>query len=104
MNKREIIHEVAGGSGLTLPQTTEIVETVFKLIADELSDGREVQIHGLGNFSFTDRKASRGRNPKTGEEIAIAARRGVKFKPFKTIRDSLNPQRMVPRQPARKRA
>ena len=66
------------------------VNAVFSTIADALADGETVTIAGFGTFSTKSRPARQGRNPRTGETIAIAASTAPSFKAGKTLRDAVN--------------
>jgi len=66
---------------LTKPDAKEVVEQFFEEIRFALEDGQHVKLSGFGNFSLRDKPQRPGRNPKTGEEIPVAARRVVTFKP-----------------------
>jgi DNA-binding protein HU-beta len=66
------------------------VESVFETIAGELGRGSEVRLVGFGTFSVTQRKASQGRNPRTGEPIQIPATKQPKFKAGKGLKESVN--------------
>jgi integration host factor beta subunit len=90
MTKAELIESVA--SKVDLPRATaeRAVNTMFEDIIGALKQGDKVNISGFGTFSIATRKARVGRNPKTGESIEISASRAAKFKPGKTLKDSLN--------------
>jgi integration host factor subunit alpha len=66
------------------------VETVFELIKDKLAQGEKVKISGFGNFVVKEKRSRRGRNPQTGEEISITARRVLTFKSSQVLRKALN--------------
>lgn len=66
---------------LTKPDAKEIVEQFFEEIRYALESGQHVKLSGFGNFTLRDKPQRPGRNPKTGEEIPVAARRVVTFKP-----------------------
>jgi len=90
MTKAELIDSIA--SKIELPKATaeRVVTLIFDDIVASLKGGDKVHISGFGTFQVSDRKARTGRNPKTGEMIQIAASRSAKFKPGKTLKDSLN--------------
>ncbi|RVU02345.1 HU family DNA-binding protein [Novosphingobium umbonatum] len=90
MNKNELIGVVADASGLTRTDAAKAVEGVFNAITDALKSGDEVRLVGFGTFSVTRRKASTGRNPRTGEPLSIAASAQPKFKAGKNLKDSVN--------------
>jgi DNA-binding protein HU-beta len=85
MNKRDLIQQVAEDAGLTHAEATKAVESVLRAISRTLKKGDEVRIVGFGTFSVTNRKASTGRNPRTGEPLKIKASRQAKFKAGKLL-------------------
>ena len=90
MNKQELIGQVADHSGLTRGDAMKAVEAVFDVISAALKKGDEVRLVGFGTFSVSKRKASTGRNPRTGEPMTIKASSQPKFKPGKLLKDSVN--------------
>ena len=90
MNKAELIDAVSVDSGLGKSEASNAVECVFKTIETQLRLGNSVSVVGFGQFSVSDRAARTGRNPRTGEEIAIAASRAPKFKAGKQLKDAVN--------------
>ena len=90
MNKNDLISAVAGGSGLTKADASKAVDAVFDAITAALKDGDEVRLVGFGTFNVSERAASEGRNPRTGEKIAIPASRQVKFSVGKGLKEALN--------------
>ncbi len=90
MNKNELIAAVAEASGLSRSDATRAVESVFDTITGALSQGDEVRLVGFGTFTVAKRKASTGRNPRTGEPMSIKASSQPKFKPGKGLKDSVN--------------
>ena len=90
MNKQELIGHVADRSGLTRNDATRAVETMLEVITSTLKRGDEVRLVGFGNFSVTRRKASTGRNPRTGEPMQIKESTQPKFKAGKGLKDSVN--------------
>lgn len=90
MNKNELIGAVAESSGLSRSDATKAVESVFDTITATLAKGGEVRLVGFGTFSVARRKASTGRNPRTGAPMKIAASTQPKFKAGKVLKDSVN--------------
>ena len=90
MNKNELIGAVASSAGISKTQASDAVEAVFGSISSELSSGGEVRLAGFGTFMVANRKATTGRNPRTGETIQIAASKQPKFRPGKGLKDSVN--------------
>ena len=90
MNKNELIGAVADSSGLSRADASKAVESVFEIISSSLSKGDEVRLVNFGTFSVAKRKASTGRNPRTGEPMTIKASSQPKFKAGKALKDSVN--------------
>ncbi|WP_119307551.1 HU family DNA-binding protein [Cohaesibacter haloalkalitolerans] len=90
MNKNELISAVAEKADLTKAQAGEAVDALFDIISDTLKSGDEVRIIGFGNFSVTERAATEGRNPRTGDTIQIPASKTPKFKAGKGLKDAVN--------------
>lgn len=90
MNKQDLIGAVAESSGLSKSDASKAVEGVFDAITSSLKKGDEVRLVGFGTFSVSQRKASTGRNPRTGETMTIKASAQPKFKAGKGLKDSVN--------------
>ncbi|MGB0694710.1 MAG: HU family DNA-binding protein [Rhodospirillaceae bacterium] len=90
MNKNDLIAAVAESSGLSKTDATKAVDGVFAAITDALKAGEEVRLVGFGTFAVSERAASEGRNPRTGEKITIAASKQPKFKAGKGLKDAVN--------------
>ena len=90
MNKNDLIGAVADASGLSKTQASSAVESVFDAISGALKKGGEVRLVGFGTFAVSKRKASTGRNPRTGETMTIAASNQPKFKAGKALKDAVN--------------
>ncbi len=90
MNKNDLIGAVAETSGLGRAEATKAVEGVFDTITDSLKKGEDVRLVGFGTFTVAKRKASTGRNPRTGEPMEIKASSQPKFKAGKGLKDSVN--------------
>ena len=90
MNKQELIGQVADTTGLGRADAVKAVEAVFDSIGAALKRGDEVRLVGFGTFSCSRRKASTGRNPRTGEPMQINESTQPKFKPGKGLKDSVN--------------
>ncbi len=85
MNKGDLIDAIAKGASITKAQGQEALETVTKSITSALKKGDKVTLVGFGTFSVTKRAARMGRNPQTGKEIKIAAKKVAKFKAGKEL-------------------
>ncbi|MFQ5785212.1 MAG: HU family DNA-binding protein [Alphaproteobacteria bacterium] len=90
MNKNDLIAKVADTAGLSKTDASKAVDGVFDSITTSLAGGNEVRLVGFGTFSVAHRAASRGRNPRTGEPIQIAASKQPKFKAGKALKESVN--------------
>jgi DNA-binding protein HU-beta len=90
MNKNELIGTVADASGLTRTDAGKGVDGVFDAITGALKKGDEVRLVGFGTFSVAKRKASTGRNPRTGEAMQIKASAQPKFKAGQGLKDAVN--------------
>src|SRR5919205_2922018 len=91
MTKADIVENVYEKvGGFSKKEAAEIVETVFDTIKETLERGEKIKISGFGNFVVRDKNARVGRNPQTGEEITISARRVLTFKPSQVLKNALN--------------
>jgi DNA-binding protein HU-beta len=90
MNKQDLVSAVADASGLTKADASKAVEGVFDTITSALKKGDEVRLVGFGTFSVSKRKASTGRNPRTGAPMEIKASVQPKFKAGKGLKDAVN--------------
>ena len=90
MNKQELIGSVAETTGLSRSDASRAVEGVFDAITAALKRGDEVRLVGFGTFCTSKRKASTGRNPRTGEPMQIKESTQPKFKAGKGLKDSVN--------------
>jgi len=90
MNKNDLIADVAERTGMSKAGASQSVEAIIEAVTDALKSGQEVKIIGFGNFAVTQRAASKGRNPRTGEEIDIPASKSPKFRAGKGLRDAVN--------------
>jgi DNA-binding protein HU-beta len=93
MNKNDLIDSLVEGHDLTRSFARDLVESVFRSIADAAQNGEEVSIFGFGKFRVTERGARKGRNPQTGEAIKIAASKRLKFEPARAVKTALNSKR-----------
>jgi DNA-binding protein HU-beta len=90
MNKQELIATVADATGLGRSDASRAVEGVFDAITSALKRGDEVRLVGFGTFSCSKRKASTGRNPRTGEPMQIKESTQPKFRAGKGLKDSVS--------------
>ncbi len=90
MNKSDLIDNIRTNAGITEKQAHLALQAVETSITKALANGDTVQMVGFGSFSTAERKARKGRNPKTGEAIEIPAKTAVKFKAGKLLNDAIN--------------
>ena len=90
MNKNDLVSAVAQQTGLSKADATKAVDGVFDSITSALQRGQEVRVVGFGTFSVASRKATTGRNPRTGATIQIPASKQPKFKAGKGLKQAVN--------------
>ena len=90
MNKNDPIAAVADGADLKKDSAAKAVDCIFETITSALKSGDDVRLVGFGTFSVSDRAASEGRNPRTGEKIQIPASKQPKFKAGKGLKEAVN--------------
>jgi len=90
MNKADLVSAVATTTGLSKADATKAIDGVFDAITGALKSGDDVRLVGFGNFSVNARAATQGRNPRTGEAIAIAASKQPKFSAGKGLKEAVN--------------
>ena len=90
MNKTELIDAIAQSADMTKADAGKALNGMMNAIYEALSSGDSVTLIGFGTFSASERAARTGRNPSTGKEIKIAAKKVVKFKPGKAFSDAVN--------------
>lgn len=90
MNKSDLIDAIASGAELSKAQASRVLDTLVETISKTLSKGDQVTVAGFGTFSVRSRAARTGRNPQTGEAIAIKASKVPGFKAGKALKDAVN--------------
>ena len=90
MNKNDLVASVANDSGFSKADAAKAVDSVFDTISKALSGGAAIRLVGFGTFSVSQRRASEGRNPRTGEKIQIPASKQPKFKAGKALKNAVN--------------
>jgi|TARA_R110002050_G_scaffold85747_9_gene182929 DNA-binding protein HU-beta len=85
MNKQELVSAMAEKSGLTKADSDKLLKAFEETLKETLGKGESIQLIGFGTFSVSERSARTGRNPQTGKEIQIAAKKVVKFKAGKAL-------------------
>lgn len=87
MTKEELIAKIAGDSKITKVQARAALESLMDAVKKTLKKGSKISLVGFGTFSISKRKARIGRNPQTGKEIKIAAKKVARFKAGKALAD-----------------
>lgn len=87
MNKSELIEAIAARKNLSIVQADKIVNTIFDSMADALVAGDRIEIRGFGSFEIRDYQRYTGRNPKTGEEVAVKPKKSPFFKVGKDLKE-----------------
>ena len=90
MTKADIVEKIYDKVGFSKKESAELVEMVFDIIKSTLEKGDKIKIAGFGNFVVKEKADRRGRNPQTGEEITISARKILTFKPSQVLKASIN--------------
>lgn len=90
MTKADIVEKVYQKIGFSKKEASELVELVFGSLKDTLCKGDKVKISGFGNFVVREKKERIGRNPQTGNQIKISARRVLTFRPSQVLKAVLN--------------
>ena len=89
LTKADIADRLFNEVGLNKREAKEFVDAYFEIIRQALENGENVKLSGFGNFQLREKNQRPGRNPKTGEEIPISARRVVTFRPGQKLRASV---------------
>ena len=86
LTKAEMAESLFNELGLNKREARELVDTFFEDMRNALASGEQIKLSGFGNFDLRDKNQRPGRNPKTGEEIPITARRVVTFRPGQKLK------------------
>ncbi|TYB30578.1 MAG: HU family DNA-binding protein [Candidatus Mcinerneyibacterium aminivorans] len=90
MRKDDFITKIAEKNDMTKKKAKEVFDCIFEEIANVLDDDDKLTVRNFGTFKVSHRSARKGRNPQTGEEIQIPARKVAKFKASKSLKEYLN--------------
>ena len=90
MNKNELVSCMASATGLTKTDSAKALDAFITSVTKSLKSGKEVRLVGFGTFGVSKRAATTGRNPRTGAAIRIPARKVAKFKPGKSLQETVN--------------
>ena len=100
MNKNDLVLALASEYEFSKAHAQELVDFVLGSITSSVQNGEEVALHGFGRFKITERAARKGRNPRTGEAVKIAASKRVKFEAAKAFKERVNKKRRAARKVA----
>lgn len=95
MNKAELVAALAQAQGITKTQAGQNVDALLAVVSAELASGKTVQLIGFGSFNVVNTKARKGRNPRTGEVLKIAAAKKVRFNISSKLRSDVNIKKVV---------
>lgn len=90
MKKKDLVESISKQCDISKTTASDAIDIIFQSITDALNNDEKVDIKGFGSFNISDRKARKGRNPHTGEEIEIKASRVPTFKASKSLKDYCN--------------
>lgn len=90
MNKAQLVDALAKAQNITKTQASENINAFLSAVSGELATGTSVQLIGFGSFNVVSKKARKGRNPRTGEVLKIAASKKVRFNASTKLRVSVN--------------
>lgn len=90
MTKAQVVEHLFEKIGFSKKDSSDVVEMILETIKEALIKGENVKISGFGNFVVKEKKARRGRNPQTGDDLTISARRVLTFKPSQVLKSAIN--------------
>ena len=90
MKKKDLVESISKQCDISKTTASDAIDIIFQSITDAINNDEKVDIKGFGSFNISDRKARKGRNPHTGEEIEIKASRVPTFKASKALKDYCN--------------
>ena len=90
MNKQELIEQIAKEADITKAAAAKVIDAFTDRVTAALKGGDTVTLIGFGTFTVSERAARTGRNPQTGKELKISARKAPGFRPGKALKDALN--------------
>ena len=89
LTKSDIVEDLNNEIGLNKREAKELVDSLFDNIKNKLESGEEVKLSGFGNFQLKDKSPRPGRNPRTGEDVEISARKAVTFKSGQKLKEAV---------------
>jgi len=97
MTKVDIVENIDEKVGFSKKEVAKIVEYIFDIIKETLIKEDKIKISGFGNFVVRKKRSRRGRNPQTGNDIEISARRILTFKPSQVLKGDINTKEKLER-------
>ena len=89
MRKNDLIEVVSKKTGLKKAEATQVIETIFNSVIEAVARGTDVRLVGFGTFTFAERIARQGRNPRTGAALKIPAMKIPRFRPGKVFKEAV---------------
>jgi len=96
VTKVDIVENIYEKVGFSKKEVAKIVESIFDIIKESLQQEEKIKISGFGNFVVRKKRARRGRNPQTGDDIEITSRRILTFKPSQVLKAVINHEEIPP--------
>lgn len=90
MNKQDLVSSIADRCGMSKADVGKVVDATLDTITKALKKNDDLRLVGFGTFTVSSRRATEGRNPRTGQPIRIPAKKQAKFRPGKKLNDELN--------------
>jgi nucleoid DNA-binding protein len=90
ISKANLAHTLSDELEVSMTLAKQLVATFFEALTETIADGNRIEARGFGVFIVKRMKAKQGRNPRTGEQVYVPARRKVKFKPGKLLKEALS--------------
>ena len=90
ITKSSLINAICNSSNIPKQESSSAVESLLEIIKQTLASGEDIMISGFGKFYLKDKRERRGRNPQTGDDMKLRARRVVTFKRSNLMRDKIN--------------
>jgi DNA-binding protein HU-beta len=90
MNRSEVIEKIARETGIQKKDATVVVEGFLSVLTESLEKGEKVDLRGFGTFKVDERKARKARNPRTGEEVYVPAKKVPVFRPSRDLKERVN--------------
>ena len=90
MTKVDVVEAIYEKVGFSKKEVAKIAESIFDIVKESLQQEDKIKISGFGNFVVRKKRARRGRNPQTGDDIEISSRRILTFKPSQVLKAALN--------------